>query len=166
MARYGPLTPPRGAPILPRPMSLPDAVAPQTALRDAPVGAFLPVILLLVVCGPIFLFQLGRPGLGDPDEGRNAEAAREMAASGDWVTPRLDGVVYLDKPPAFFWAMALSFKALGVSELTARAPSALFALAGVALVGWFARRRLGSAAGTIAGVTLALSPLYIVFGRI
>jgi 4-amino-4-deoxy-L-arabinose transferase-like glycosyltransferase len=129
-------------------------------------GATLPIVLLVLLCAPIFFFRLGRPGLGDPDEGRNAEAAREMAATGDWVTPRLDGVVYLDKPPAFFWVVALSFKALGVSELTARAPSALFALAGVALVGWFARRRLGSAAGTLAGLTLALSPLYIVFGRI
>ena len=147
-------------------MSLPDAVAPQTALRDAPVGAFLPVILLLVVCAPIFLFQLGRPGLGDPDEGRNAEVAREMVETGDWVTPRLDGVVYLDKPPAYFWAVAVSYLSFGVSEWSARAPSALFALAGIALVGWFVRRKLGSAAASLAGLTLALSPLYIVFGRI
>src|SRR5438093_13629302 len=147
-------------------MSLPDAVAPQTAFRDAPVGAFLPVILLLVVCAPIFLFQLGRPGLGDPDEGRNAEVAREMVETGDWVTPRLDGVVYLDKPPAYFWAVAVSYLSFGVSEWSARAPSALFALAGIALVGWFVRRKLGSAAAWLAGLTLALSPLYIVFGRI
>ena len=147
-------------------MSPSDADLPQPAPRGSGPGATLPIVLLVLLCAPIFFFRLGRPGLGDPDEGRNAEAAREMTATGDWVTPHLDGVVYLDKPPAFFWAMALSFKALGVSELTARAPSALFALAGVALVGWFARRRLGSGAGTIAGVTLALSPLYIVFGRI
>src|SRR5437867_12288061 len=147
-------------------MSLPDAVAPQTAFRDAPVGAFLPVILLLVVCAPIFLFQLGRPGLGDPDEGRNAEVAREMVETGDWVTPHMDGVVYLDKPPAYFWAVAVSYLVFGVSEWSARAPSALFALAGIALVGWFVRKRMGSAAAWLAGLTLALSPLYIVFGRI
>src|SRR5262245_15683974 len=130
-------------------MRSPEASAPQEPPRGAPAGALRNIALLLLLCAPIFLYNLGRPGLGDPDEGRNAEAAREMLQRGDWVTPRLDGVVYLDKPPAFFWAVALSLRALGVSELSARAPSALFALAGVALVGWFARRRLGSSAGTL-----------------
>src|SRR3989442_6532405 len=147
-------------------MSLPDAVAPQTALRDAPVGAFLPVILLLVVCAPIFLFQLGRPGLGDPDEGRNAEVAREMDETGDWVTPHMDGVVYLDKPPAYFWAVAVSYLSFGVSDWSARAPSALFALAGIALVGWFVRRQVGSAAAWLAGLAPARSTLHIVFRRL
>src|SRR2546425_3160383 len=147
-------------------MSPPDAAAPHPAPRDAPAGALLPIVLLLVLCAPIFFFRLGRPGLGDPDEGRNAEVAREMVETGDWVTPHMDGVVYLDKPPAFFWTVAVSYLSLGVSEWSARAPSALFALAGIALVGWFVRSRMGSATAWLAGVTLALSPLYIVFRRI
>ncbi len=129
---------------------------------NAPVS----IALLVLACAPLFFFRLGRAGLGDPDEGRNAEAAREILETGDWVTPHLDGIPYLDKPPAFFWTVALSYRLLGVGELAARAPSALFALAGIALVSWFARRRTGHAAGWLAGITLALSPLYIIFGRI
>ncbi len=147
-------------------MSVPATDAPSLALRDTRVGAYLPAILLLLLCAPIFFFQLGRPGLGDPDEGRNAEAAREMLASGDWVTPHMDGVVYLDKPPAFFWAVAISYALFGVTEMSARAPSACFALATILLLFLFARRRLGVPAAWLAGLTLALSPLYIVFGRI
>lgn len=129
-------------------------------------NAALSVALLVLLCAPIFFFRLGKPGLGDPDEGRNAEAAREILETGDWVTPHLDGARYLDKPPAFFWVVALSYRLFGVSELSARAPSALFALVGIALVHCFARRRLGDRAAWLAGLTLALSPLYIVFGRI
>src|SRR6266850_4715269 len=147
-------------------MSLPDAAAPQPAPRDSRAGVYLPIILLVILCAPIFFFRLGRPGLGDPDEGRNAEVAREMVETGDWVTPHLDGVVYLDKPPAFFWTVALSFLSFGVNEWSARAPSALFALAGIGLVAWFARRQMGNMAGRFAALTLALSPLFIVFGRI
>ncbi len=147
-------------------MSVPAAAARPLAPRDARARVILPIVLLLVVCAPIFFFRLGRPGLGDPDEGRNAEAAREMLESGDWVTPHIDGVVYLDKPPAFFWAVALSYSLFGVGELSARAPSALFALATIVLVFAFARSRLGETGAWLAGLTLALSPLCIVFGRI
>src|SRR4029077_9891615 len=62
--------------------------------------------------------------------------------------------------------VAVSYLSFGVSEWSARAPSALFALATIALVFWFARRRLGNAMAWPAGLTLGLSPLYIVFGRI
>src|SRR6267378_838139 len=122
--------------------------------------------LLALACAPIFFFRLGQPGLGDPDEGRNAEVAREILETGDWITPHMDGAPYLDKPPAFFWTVASSYRVLGVSELAARAPSAVLAVAGIVLVFWFARRRIGEAAAWPAGLTLALSPLYIIFGRI
>src|SRR5213083_3040248 len=97
-------------------MSVPAAAARPPAPRDARARVIFPIVLLLLVCAPIFFYRLGRPGLGDPDEGRNAEVAREMLAGGDYVTPRLDGVVYLDKPPLFFWTVALSYAAFGVSE--------------------------------------------------
>ncbi len=132
----------------------------------AAAAALLGGLLLVVLTAPIFLYRLGRPGLGDPDEGRNAEVAREMLESGDWITPRINDARYLDKPPAFFWALAVSYRVFGVNEFAARLPSALAALAGIALVFWFARRHFGPAAGWLAGIVLALSPLYMVFGRI
>jgi 4-amino-4-deoxy-L-arabinose transferase-like glycosyltransferase len=122
-------------------------------------------LLLLLLCAPFFLYRLGAPGLSDPDEGRNAEVAREMLDEGSWITPLFNGAPYLDKPPAFFWLVALSYRVFGVNELAARLPAALCALAGILLTAWFARRHLDPIAGRIAGLVLALSPLYIVFGR-
>jgi 4-amino-4-deoxy-L-arabinose transferase-like glycosyltransferase len=138
----------------------------DAASRSGGRAALLGGLLLVVLTAPIFLYRLGRPGLGDPDEGRNAEVAREMLETGDWVTPRINGARYLDKPPAFFWILAVSYRLFGVNEFAARLPSVLAALSGIALVFWFARRHFGPAAGWLAGAVLALSPLYMVFGRI
>jgi 4-amino-4-deoxy-L-arabinose transferase-like glycosyltransferase len=114
----------------------------------------------------VFLVGLGSTGLSDPDEGRNAEVAREMIVSGDWITPHINDAVYLDKPPVFFWAVAASMRLFGVDERAARLPSALAALAGIALTVAFARRHLGAWAGWASAAILALSPLYVVFGRL
>src|SRR5437660_11881615 len=60
-----------------------------------------------------------RPML-DPDEGRYAEIPRELVASGDWITPRLDGLKYFEKPPLQYWTTAAVYSVLGVSEWTSR----------------------------------------------
>ncbi len=140
----------------------PSAISSRSAAVRRRLLAF-PVLILLAA--PIFFYRLGRPGLGDPDEGRNAEVAREMLISGDLVTPRINEARYLDKPPAFFWTLALVYSVFGVSELSARATSALFALAGIGLTVWFARRHFGMRAAWLAGAALATTPIYIVFGR-
>ena len=125
-----------------------------------------PVWLAPLLCAPIFLVGLGSTGLADPDEGRNAEVGREMLSTGDYVTPHLNGAVYLDKPPVFFWAVAASLAASGTNEAAARLPSALAAVAGVGLTVWFARRRFGASVAACAAAILALSPLYLVFARL
>lgn len=118
--------------------------------------------LLLVVA---IAWGLGGYPLLDPDEGRNGEVAREMAAGGDFVLPRLDGLPYLDKPVLFFAADALSQRLLGVGETAARLPSLLFALATAALAGWFAGRLFGRRARAIAAVAAVAAPLPIAFAR-
>jgi 4-amino-4-deoxy-L-arabinose transferase-like glycosyltransferase len=123
-------------------------------------------LLVPLLCAPMLFVGLGRPGLNDPDEGRNAEVGREMLVSGDFITPRLNDAVYLDKPPVFFWAGAVAMAVTGINETGARLPSAIAALLGIALTTWFARRRFGKGAAVIAGLILALSPLYVVFGRL
>ncbi len=142
----------------------------SSSLTDArpllPAGAPARGLLLLVLCAPVFLYHLGIPALVDPDEARNAEVAREMAEAGSFVTPLLNGAPYLDKPPALFWLIALSYGLFGTNEFAARLPSALCALAGILATAWFARRHLGESAGWLAGAVVALSPLYIVFGRL
>ncbi len=63
-----------------------------------------------------------------------------MAESGDWVTPRLYGKPWFEKPILYYWAAALSFKLFGVSEATARLPSAVFALFATLSLAWLALR--------------------------
>src|ERR1044072_8800019 len=72
--------------------------------------------------------------LVDPDEGRNAQVASEMAAHGDVVVPHLAGVPYLDKPPALFALAALSIRAFGPRPLAVRLPAILATLATLALL--------------------------------
>jgi len=93
--------------------------------------------------------------LQHPDEGRYAEIAREMAATGDWVTPRLNGLKYFEKPPFQYWATAATFKTFGTREWTARLVPALAGLLAVAIVGWTAARLEGPPAGVYAALVLA-----------
>jgi 4-amino-4-deoxy-L-arabinose transferase-like glycosyltransferase len=104
--------------------------------------------------------------LMDPDEGRNAEVAREMAESGDFVVPHLNGLPYLDKPILFFALAAASIRVLGVSELAARMPSLLFCIATAAMIAAFGWHRFGRATGTLAGLALLTSPLVLGFGHV
>ena len=126
----------------------------------------LPLLLLFVLAGCLFFAGLGSLPLLEPDEGRNAEVAREMLASGDWATPHYDGLPYLDKPPVFFWLVASSFKLAGLHEWAARAPSALMGLC-LLLLSWFLTRRMfGDSTAARAGVIIATAPLAIVFSRL
>lgn len=93
--------------------------------------------------------------LQHPDEGRYAEIAREMAVSGDWVTPRLNDLKYFEKPPFQYWLGALTFNLFGVSEWTARLPVAMAGLLAVIAVGFTAARLAGAEAGVYAALVLA-----------
>ena len=126
----------------------------------------MPRLWLLVVAAAVALaFNLGGPQLLDPDEGRNAEVAREMAASNDYLLPHLDGLPYLDKPVVYFAAAALAMEVLGPTETAARLPAYLFTLATIAIVVAFARRRWGPGAGWLAGLALATMPLVMAYAR-
>ena len=118
-----------------------------------------------MVAGVLFFAGLGRLPLLEPDEGRNAEVGREMLTSGDWITPRYDSLAYLDKPAAYFWMVSASFRALGVSELAARLPSALMGCLTMLLVWFLARRMFGNSVGLWAGIVFATCPLAIVLAR-
>lgn len=123
-------------------------------------------VILLLASGLCFFFRLGAAPLTEPDEGRNAEVAREMTVSGDWCTPHLNFERKLNKPVLLFWASALSMRLGGVNEAAARFPSALAAAAGVFAVYFLGQRMYGARAGLLAGLVLASSPMYIAFGRI
>jgi len=104
--------------------------------------------------------------LANPDEGRYSEISREMAASGDWVTPRLNGIKYFEKPPLQYWATAAAFKAFGESEVSARLYVGLAGLATLLLTGFAARRLRGPAASLAAMLVLLSSPYYMALAGI
>jgi 4-amino-4-deoxy-L-arabinose transferase-like glycosyltransferase len=107
-----------------------------------------------------FLAFTGARPLNVPDEGRYAEVAREMLVTGDWVTPRLNGVPFLDKPPLFYWMEATAFALFGVHTWTARLPPALLAVAGCLLVMLAGARLHGWRAGLLGAIVLAANPFY------
>jgi len=123
----------------------------------------LPLLLLAAVLA--LGFDLGGYPLFDPDEGRNAEVAREMAETNDFVLPHLDGLPYLDKPVVYFAAAAVTMKVLGPNETAARLPALLFTMATLVVVVRFARRRWGSDTGWLAGLALATMPLVLAYAR-
>jgi 4-amino-4-deoxy-L-arabinose transferase-like glycosyltransferase len=99
-------------------------------VRTAPprhTGVLRAMLLLAAVW--TYCFRLGAPALlDDPNDGQYAEVAREMFESGEWISPQLDGVLFLNKPPLLYWLIAGAFHLLGVSELAARLPNALAAM--------------------------------------
>jgi 4-amino-4-deoxy-L-arabinose transferase-like glycosyltransferase len=124
------------------------------------------VIAIAAAVLAVALFQTRNLPLIDRDEGRYAEAARELRASGDWLVPRLYGVAYLEKPPFFYWVTASAYALVGEDELGARLAPAVAAALGVLATGLFAVRYLRGRAGVLAAATLASSGLYFVFARV
>jgi 4-amino-4-deoxy-L-arabinose transferase-like glycosyltransferase len=104
--------------------------------------------------------------LFDPDEGRYAEIPREMLQSGDWVTPRFDGLKYFEKPPLQYWATATLYSLAGVQEWSSRAWTVGLALACLAAVYGWTRRLYGPDAARTALLALAVSPFFLVVGHL
>src|SRR5499427_7823927 len=110
--------------------------------------------------------NLGYRHLIKPDEGRYAEIPREMVASGDWLTPRIDGYKYFEKPPLQYWATAAAFSAFGLNEWAARLWPGLTGFLGVLLVFWAGNRLFGPPAGLFGAAVTASSFLYAVIGHL
>jgi 4-amino-4-deoxy-L-arabinose transferase-like glycosyltransferase len=121
------------------------------------------VLLLLLLAAVVLLaVEPGRVPLFEPDEGRYSEIPREMIATGDFITPRLNGVLYFEKPPLHYWLVASSFLAFGESESAARLPTKAASIGLVLITVLFARRRYGERVALLSGLILAGSAL--VFG--
>lgn len=122
-------------------------------------------IALAVLALLLFFGGLGSYPLLEPDEGRYAEIPREMLTRGDFVTPHLDGVLYFEKPPLYYWLNAAALRLLGDPETACRLFGALFGLAGVGLA-WLLGRSLGGPrAGLTSAIVLGSSPLWIALSR-
>jgi 4-amino-4-deoxy-L-arabinose transferase-like glycosyltransferase len=119
---------------------------------------------LLVVAIGLFI-NLGAYPLFDADEGRNGEVGREMAATNDYVMPRIDGMPYLDKPVVYFAAEAAAMEVLGPTELAARLPAYLFTLLTALIVWLFARKVWNEESAYVAAIAFLSMPLTLAFAR-
>jgi 4-amino-4-deoxy-L-arabinose transferase-like glycosyltransferase len=114
----------------------------------------------VIAIGLCLFGHLGAIGLLGPDEPRYAGIARAMAQTGDWVTPRLFGQPWFEKPVLYYWAAAIGFLLRLPAEWAARLPSALAALAAVLAIGWLARKHYASGQGILQSPAL-LAPLIL-----
>ncbi|QJE01174.1 glycosyltransferase family 39 protein [Massilia forsythiae] len=121
---------------------------------------------LLIAFAVALLYVLGARTLVPPDEGRYAEMAREMFASGDWITTRLNGIKYFEKPPLQTWMNALTFTLFGVGEWQARLWTGLCGLLGVLLTGLAGRRVFGARIGFYGALVLGSSIYWIACSQV
>jgi 4-amino-4-deoxy-L-arabinose transferase-like glycosyltransferase len=117
-------------------------------------------LALLVAFAVLWFWNLDYRRLVHPDEGRYAEIPREMVATGDWVTPRLDGIEYFEKPALQYWITAAAYRAFGVHAWTARLWPALAGFLGVLFIGYVGWRLAGPAVGLYSAAALASSLWY------
>jgi 4-amino-4-deoxy-L-arabinose transferase-like glycosyltransferase len=111
-------------------------------------------LLLLAVGALLTLVNLGQPSLWDMDEGLNAEAAREMYESGNWVVPKFNFQLRDAKPALLYWLEATSYLVFGVNEFAARLPSALATIIASLLIYELGRAMFSNATGLLAGIVL------------
>jgi 4-amino-4-deoxy-L-arabinose transferase-like glycosyltransferase len=121
---------------------------------------------LLIAFAAVLLYVLGARTLVPPDEGRYAEMAREMFASGDWITTRLNGIKYFEKPPLQTWMNALSFTLFGLGDWQARLWTGLCGLLGVVLTGVAGTRVFGPRIGFYAALVLGSSFYWVACSQI
>ncbi len=139
------------------------SIRPLAGLPWTDIGRGAAVVAL---CALLFFSGLGLRSLWETDEARYGEIAREMVTSGDLVTPTLNYVKYFEKPPLTYWLTALSFKAFGISDASARYTPALFGLLTVLVVFLLGRSMWDGRAGFFAALTLATSLMFFALSRI
>ena len=134
-------------------------------VRLRPYVDYLILAALAAACYVFFFHDLGSIGLLGPDEPRYAAIARAMLTTGDYITPRLYGAPWFEKPVLMYWLAAIGYKIFGFNEVGARFPSALAATLSVFIVYWCGRRLWDRSRGLIAGLIFATSIGGFAFAR-
>jgi 4-amino-4-deoxy-L-arabinose transferase-like glycosyltransferase len=132
----------------------------------AGAGTHYALIAALVAAAIFMGCMISPPSLMDDVDAVQAQIARNMLQSGDWVTARLDGVAYLEKSPLKYWMIAVSFLIFGVHDWSARIPLALSTVLLCWVVARFGNWAFGKRAGIRAGLVLATSIGLFLFTRI
>ena len=124
------------------------------------------VSLLVILAYLLLIAGMSDRGLVGPDEPRYAAVAREMAESGDWITPRLDGQPWFEKPALLYWMAALASKLGLADDRATRYPVALMSLGFLVFFYWRIRSEFGSPAAEYATTILATSAGWVAFSQI
>ncbi len=122
-------------------------------------------VLLVASALAVGFLNLGAPSLWDIDEGNNAEAAREMYESGNWIVPTFNYELRTDKPALLYWLQVAAYRSFGVNEFAARFPSALAALLGVLVTYELGRMLFDASTGFLAGLILASTASFCAAGH-
>lgn len=120
-------------------------------IRNHPYVSLLLFTLVLYLAGNQLL------AVTDTAESNYALTAKEMVLSGDWISPRIYGRYWYDKPIFYYWELALSFALFGFNEMAARLPAAILGSASVLFTYWFARRTYGEKTGWLSAIILGTS---------
>jgi 4-amino-4-deoxy-L-arabinose transferase-like glycosyltransferase len=123
------------------------------------------LLLPIVISAILYLSTASGRAVIDYDEGYYSQAALQMVERGDWITPYVNGVRFLEKPPLMYWLTASSFKIFGINEFALRLPTSLAVIALVWIVMLIARRASGNQAAAIAGLCTSCSAGTYLFTR-
>ena len=124
-------------------------------------------LIVLAVASVIYIGCIvSPPSLMDDVDAVQAQIARNMIRSGDWVTPRLDGIVYLEKPPLIYWLIAGSYKVFGEHDWAARIPMVLACLALCWVTTAFGIWAFSDRTGLYAGLVMATCVGLFLFTRV
>ncbi len=118
------------------------------------------LIILTTLLGIFYALWIGGHALFTPDEGRYSEVAREMVTSGDFITPRLNGVAFLDKPVFYYWLQASAIQLFGLKEWALRFWPAAIGILGAVMTYFAGRTLFNRRTGILGALILATSPLY------
>src|SRR5262247_918481 len=127
---------------------------------------FADLLILSLFLVVLFGFKLGERALWSPVEGHYSEIAREMVVSGDYLTPSLAGMKFLEKPPLFYWLESVNIKLFGLSEWSLRLWPAMFAAIGCLAVYFAGSRLFEIRVGLVSSVVLVTSLLWYAMGHV
>jgi 4-amino-4-deoxy-L-arabinose transferase-like glycosyltransferase len=124
------------------------------------------LIVILFAAFTYFTCLISPPSLMDDVDAVQAQIARTMVDSGDWVSAHLDGIAYLEKAPLKYWLIAICFKIFGIHDWAARIPIALSVVLLCLVTARFARWAMGELAGLYAGIILSTCVGIFLFTRV
>lgn len=126
----------------------------------------LDMFILMIIFLPLYLMFLSNRPFATPDEARYVEIPREILLYNDWVTPRLNGVKYFEKPPLLYWLLAVIQKYFGMTETLMRIPICLFGFFGISSCYVFGAKVFNRRTGLVSAIILATTILWYSLSRL